>query len=124
MALMRNIVLGIAFAVAIMLPGVSYAQFDAASLARNQRNGQGVNQGMGFGANQGVPGQSDMIGRDGQEGMEGEVADSVLWILGQALIYTASVLGIGMYFNNQMVKFRADTKRYIDREIREDKEEV
>ena len=46
---------------------------------------------------------------------EGEVADSVLWILGQALIYTASVLGIGMYFNNQMVKFRADTRRYIDR---------
>lgn len=73
---MRNIVLGIAFAVAVMLPGVSYAQFDAASLARNQRNGQGVNQGMGFGANQGMPGQSDMIGRDGQEGMEGEVADS------------------------------------------------
>ena len=46
---------------------------------------------------------------------EGEVADSVLWILGQSLIYTASVLGIGMYFNNQMVKFRTDTKRYIDR---------
>lgn len=55
---------------------------------------------------------------------EGEVADSVLWLLGQSLVYTASVLGIGMYFNNQMVKFRADTKRYIDREIREEKEEV
>lgn len=54
---------------------------------------------------------------------EGEVADSVLWILGQSLIYTASVLGIGMYFNNQMVKFRADTKRYIDREILEEKAE-
>ena len=44
---------------------------------------------------------------------QGEVADSVLWILGQSLIYTASVLGIGMYFKNQMVKFRADTRRYI-----------
>ena len=53
----------------------------------------------------------------------GEVADSVLWVLGQALVYTASVLGIGMYFNNQMVKFRADTKQYIDREIREEKAE-
>ena len=53
---------------------------------------------------------------------EGEVADSVLWILGQSLIYTASVLGIGMYFNNQMVKFRTDTKRYIDREIREERD--
>ena len=53
---------------------------------------------------------------------EGEVADSVLWILGQSLIYTASVLGIGMYFNNQMVKFRTDTRRYIDR-IERGKEE-
>ena len=53
---------------------------------------------------------------------EGEVSDSVLWILGQALIYTASVLGIGMYFKNQMVKFRADTKRYIDQEIKEEKD--
>lgn len=44
----------------------------------------------------------------------GQVHDSVLWILGQALIYTASVLGIGMYFNNQMAKFRADTRRYIN----------
>lgn len=44
---------------------------------------------------------------------KGEVHDSVLWILGQALVYTASVLGIGMYFNNQMAKFRADTRRYI-----------
>ena len=52
---------------------------------------------------------------------QGEVADSVLWILGQALIYTASVLGIGMYFNNQMVKFRTDTRRYIDRELKEDR---
>lgn len=27
----------------------------------------------------------------------GEVADSVLWILGQSLLYSASVLGIGIY---------------------------
>ena len=53
---------------------------------------------------------------------EGEVSDSVLWILGQALIYTASVLGIGMYFKNQMVKFRADPRRYIDEEIKEERE--
>ena len=55
---------------------------------------------------------------------QGEVADSVLWILGQSLIYTASVLGIGMYFKNQMVKFRADTRRYIDEEIREERDET
>lgn len=53
---------------------------------------------------------------------EGEVHDSVLWILGQALVYTASVLGIGMYFKNQMAKFRADTRKYIDEELKEEKE--
>ena len=52
---------------------------------------------------------------------EGEVSDSVLWILGQALIYTASVLGVTMYFNSQMVKFRAETRRYIKEEIEEEK---
>ena len=52
----------------------------------------------------------------------GDVADSVLWILGQALVYTASVLGIGMYFKNQMVKFRADTRRYI-KDLEQGKEE-
>ena len=56
---------------------------------------------------------------------QGEVHDSVLWILGQALIYTASVLGIGMYFNNQMAKFRADTRRYIkEMEEREEGDEA
>ena len=53
---------------------------------------------------------------------QGEVHDSVLWILGQALIYTASVLGIGMYFNNQMAKFRADTRRYIKEMERKEEE--
>lgn len=53
---------------------------------------------------------------------EGEVADSILWILGQSLIYTASVLGVTMYFNSQMVKFRADTRRYIQKEIRAEEE--
>ena len=54
----------------------------------------------------------------------GEVHDSVLWILGQALIYTASVLGIGMYFNNQMAKFRADTRRFIKDEIEKEADEA
>lgn len=51
---------------------------------------------------------------------EGEVSDSVLWILGQALIYTASVLGVTMYFNSQMVKLRAETRQYIKEEIKEE----
>lgn len=49
----------------------------------------------------------------------GEVSGSVLAVLGQAMLYAASVFGVTMYFNNQMVKFRADTRRYIDREISE-----
>ena len=31
----------------------------------------------------------------------GEVADSVLWILGQALIYAASVFGLTGYFTSE-----------------------
>lgn len=54
----------------------------------------------------------------------GQVHDSVLWILGQALIYTASVLGVTMYFNSQMVKFREDTRRIIKREINEEEKEA
>lgn len=54
----------------------------------------------------------------------GQVHDSVLWILGQALIYTASVLGVTMYFNSQMVKFREDTRRIIKREIKEEEKEA
>ena len=53
---------------------------------------------------------------------KGEVSDSVLWILGQALVYTASILGIGMYFNNELVNLRRETRRYI-REIEQEKEE-
>jgi hypothetical protein len=46
----------------------------------------------------------------------GEVSGSVLAILGEAMIYTASVFGVTLYFKNQMVKFREDTRRYLERE--------
>jgi len=54
----------------------------------------------------------------------GQVHDSVLWILGQALVYTASVLGVTMYFNSQMLKFREETRRFIKREIQEEEKEA
>jgi len=54
---------------------------------------------------------------------KGEVHDSVLWILGQALIYTASVFGIGMYINSEMTKLRAENRRYIRTALEEEKEE-
>lgn len=43
----------------------------------------------------------------------GEISDSVLWVLGQALIYAASVFGVGMYFHNQMEQLKTDTRHYI-----------
>lgn len=44
----------------------------------------------------------------------GEVSGSVLAVLGEALVYTASVFGITLYFGHQMDKFRADTRKYIN----------
>lgn len=44
----------------------------------------------------------------------GEVSGSVLAVLGEAMVYAASVFGVGMYFKNQMVKFRHDTRRYLE----------
>lgn len=49
----------------------------------------------------------------------GEVSDSVLWILGQALIYTASVFGIATYFNSE----QKELKRYFDSRMHGDNEE-
>ena len=64
---MQYIALLVGFVVAVMLPQFSYAQLDAASIARAQREGQTV----GVGAT--IPG---MEGMEGQEGMEGEQVDS------------------------------------------------
>lgn len=44
----------------------------------------------------------------------GEVSGSVLAVLGEAMVYAASVFGVGMYFKNQMAKFRSDTRRYLE----------
>lgn len=43
----------------------------------------------------------------------GDVADSVLWILGQALIYAASVFGVTSYFTAESVKLRKDIDRHV-----------
>ena len=45
----------------------------------------------------------------------GEVADSVLWILGQALIYSASVFGVTTYFTSETVRMKADINNHIER---------
>ena len=42
----------------------------------------------------------------------GEVSNSVLWILGQSLIYCSSILGIHEYYKAQLTKFiRNNTKK-------------
>ena len=38
----------------------------------------------------------------------------VLWILGQALIYSASVFGLGMYFKAESVQMKHDINRHIE----------
>lgn len=44
----------------------------------------------------------------------GEVSGSVLAVLGEAMVYAASVFGVTLYFQNQMAKFRHDARRYMD----------
>ena len=64
------------FVVAVLLPEVSYAQIDAAALARAQREQQ---YGRGIGDNQGYGTDmygNTMTGMEGEEGMPGEAADS------------------------------------------------
>ena len=39
---------------------------------------------------------------------QGEVHDSVLWILGQMLIYSASVFGVGMFISSEIKGIRKE----------------
>ena len=53
----------------------------------------------------------------------GEVADSVLWILGQALIYAASVFGLTSYFTSETRRMKQDIRDYVEKRIKEDEQE-
>lgn len=44
----------------------------------------------------------------------GDVSNSILWILGQALIYVASVFGISGYFSAETVKLRHDMNKHLE----------
>lgn len=48
---------------------------------------------------------------------DGEVANSVLWVLGQSLVYTASVFGIAQYFNSEETKLRQDISKYLSEHL-------
>ena len=38
----------------------------------------------------------------------------VLWILGQSLVYSASVFGLGMYFKSETVQMKRDVDRHLE----------
>ena len=44
----------------------------------------------------------------------GEVADSILWILGQALLYSSAVFGVSAYFRSEAVQLRRDMDRHLE----------
>lgn len=48
----------------------------------------------------------------------GEVHDSVLFVLGQALIYTASVFGIGLYFSSESQQLKREIAQMVNEKIR------
>lgn len=43
----------------------------------------------------------------------GTVADSILWILGQSLLFSGSIIGIGQYYNAQTQNFKYEVKKWI-----------
>lgn len=53
----------------------------------------------------------------------GEVADSILWILGQALIYAASVFGLTSYFTSETRRMKRDIRDYVEKRMKEDEQE-
>jgi len=49
---------------------------------------------------------------------KGEVHDSVLWILGQALMYAGSIFGIGAYANGKLRHIQESVDRSIENRFR------
>ena len=39
----------------------------------------------------------------------------ILWILGQSLVYTASVFGVSMYFRSEAVQLKHDVDKHLER---------
>ena len=44
----------------------------------------------------------------------GEVSDSILWILGRALLYDASAFGVSAYFRSETVQLKRDMDRHLE----------
>ena len=52
----------------------------------------------------------------------GEIADSVLWVLGQALIYASSVFGITSYFSSETTRMKTEIRDEMKRMKRDEVE--
>lgn len=55
----------------------------------------------------------------------GAVSESVLWILGQALLYAASVFGVALYVGGEVKRLKGEVRAYMkspsnDQEIEEE----
>ena len=48
----------------------------------------------------------------------GMITDSVLWVLGQALVYAASVFGVGMYVTGSVRRMKGDIRQFMRDEHR------
>lgn len=55
----------------------------------------------------------------------GQIEESVLWVLGQSLVYSASVFGVAIYVTNSVREMKKNVSRYLRNnkiEIDEDEE--
>lgn len=46
----------------------------------------------------------------------GVISESVLWVLGQALVYAASVFGVGMYVSSEVRHLKSDIRNFMQKE--------
>lgn len=53
----------------------------------------------------------------------GLISDSVLWVLGQALLFTGAVTGIAQYYQQQLNTFKKDVINTITQEYRQYQEQ-
>ena len=47
----------------------------------------------------------------------GEISDGLLWVLGQALLYSAGVFGVSQYFTNNIKKAKKDISDLLNEKI-------
>lgn len=46
----------------------------------------------------------------------GVISDSVLWVLGQALVYAASIFGVGMYVTGAVKNMKKEVEDFIHKD--------